>query len=228
MEDLYQFLTQQYYIPLYFIVWLVAVYRYPSYFDTPLKYFPIYLMYTFLTEVLGYFIKHHEEFQFFSEEQYSWHNVIIYNIYSVITTLFYFYIYWEVLKNPKYKKWVVYGTYASMLGYVVSLFFQDPLHATLYYADLGAAFLLLIFIGLYFQEKRKEQMAYPVKHNLMFWISLGLGVFYAISPFLFLIAYEIPKWWIDYGLRNVLKVLIVFMYGSFMAGLILGRRKAFT
>ncbi len=228
MEDLYAFLTQQYYLPLYLIVWLVAVFRYRSYFDTPLKYFPIFLMYTFLTELLGYFIKYHDQFQFFSEEEYSWHNVIIYNIYSVITSMFFFYIYWKILKNPRYKNWVVYGTIASILGYVISLFFQDPLHANLYYADLGASLLLLAFIGLYFKEKRKEPGPYLIKNNLMFWTSLGLGVFYASSPFLFVIAYEIPEWWTNYRLRDVLKVLIVFMYGAFMIGLLLGRRKAFN
>ena len=62
----------------------------------------------------------------------------------------------------------------------------------------------------------------------MFWTSLGLGVFYASSPFLFVIAYEIPEWWTNYRLRDVLKALIVFMYGAFMIGLLLGRRKAFN
>ncbi|MEO2050175.1 MAG: hypothetical protein ABGX00_00310, partial [Allomuricauda sp.] len=166
------------------------------------------MMYTFLTELLGYFIKYHDQFQFFSEEEYSWHNVIIYNIYSVITSMFFFYIYWKILKNPRYKNWVVYGTIASILGYVISLFFQDPLHANLYYADLGASLLLLSFIGLYFKEKRKEPGPYLIKNNLMFWTSLGLGVFYASSPFLFVIAYEIPEWWTNYRLRDVLKALI--------------------
>lgn len=227
MEELYKFIANQYYILLYFLVWLVAVFRYRSYFDTPLKYFPIYLMYTFLTEVLGYLIRFHD-FQFFSEERYSWHNVIIYNIYSVIAFLFFYHLYWRVLKVRKHKNWVRYGAIISGLSYGVSLFFQDPLHMSLYYADLIASMVLLVNIALYFKEKRKEEVpVYVMKHNLMFWISLGLAVFHAFYPFLFLIAFEAPKIWADYQLRQVLIILVLFMYGTFMLGFFISRRKAF-
>lgn len=227
MEGFYTFLTEQYILPLYLIVWIVSVARYRSYFDTPLKYYPIYLMYTFLTEVLGYLIAHHEDFQFFSEEEYNWHNVIIFNIYSVISSQFFYYIYWKVLKIEKHRNWVKYGAVISLLGFVVSLFFQDPFHMNLYFADLLASTILVFAIVLYFKEKGNETSSYPWKHNLMFWMSLGMLVFYAIFPFLFLIAYEIPKIWTEYRLRDVLKVLIVIMYGSFMIGVIFGKRKAF-
>ena len=82
MEELFKFLSEQYIIPFYLIVWLVAMSRYHTYFDTPMKYYPMYLMYTFLTELLGYFIKFHDEFQVVSDSNYDWYNVIIYNIYS--------------------------------------------------------------------------------------------------------------------------------------------------
>lgn len=228
MEELYKFITSQYFTLLYPMVWFVAVLRYRTYFDTPLKYFPIYLMYTFLTELLGYFIKHHDDFQFFSDERYKWHNVIIYNIYAVITFLFFYYIYWRMLKVDKHRNWVKYGAVISILTYVVSLFFQDPLHMNLYYANLVASLILLIDIAFYFKEKMDEgPHLHSMKHNLMFWISLGLAVFHAFFPFLFLIAYEAPKIWAEYQLRQVLKVLILFMYGTFMLGFLISKRKAF-
>ena len=227
MEEFYNFITEQYFLPFYLIVWLVAMVRYRTFFDTPLKYYPIYLMYTFLTELLGYLVKHTDEFQFFSEEKYNWHNVIIFNIYSVIAFAFFFYIYWNVLQSKKHKRWVVYGGMVSFFSYLISLFFQDPLHMNLYYADLIASMVLLFDIGLYVREKRCEEATYPIKHNLMFWTSLSLAVFHAIFPYLFLIAYEAPEIWAQYQLRDVLKVLIIFMYGTFMIGVILGRRTSF-
>lgn len=228
MEELYKFITGQYFILLYPIVWFVAVVRYRTYFDTPLKYFPIYLMYTFLTELLGYFIKYHDDFQFFSDERYKWHNVIIYNIYSVITFLFFYYIYWRVLKKEKHRKWAKYGAIISMSAYVVSLFFHDPFHMNLYYANLVASLVLLVDITLYFKEKGKEEAStHLMKHNLMFWISLGLAVFHIAFPFLFVIAYEAPEIWAKFKLRQVLKVFIVFMYGTFMLGFLISKRKAF-
>ena len=48
--------------PLYALTLLVALIKYPKYYSTPLKYFPILLMYTFLTELLGYFTKNYEVF----------------------------------------------------------------------------------------------------------------------------------------------------------------------
>ncbi len=228
MEEFYKFMATQYHIILYVVVWFAAIVHYRNYFDTPLKYFPVYLMYTFLTELLGYFISFHDSFQFFSDERYNWHNVIIFNIYSVITFPFFYYIYWRVLKNEKHRKWVKHGTVISMSVYVISLFFQDPFHMNLYYADLVASMVLLTIIGLYFKEKKNEGFSpYPLKDNLMFWISLGLAVFHIFFPYLFLIAYEVPEIWAEYQLRQVLKVLILFMYGTFMLGFIISKRKAF-
>lgn len=161
MEEFYKFMATQYHIILYVVVWFAAIVHYRNYFDTPLKYFPVYLMYTFLTELLGYFISFHDSFQFFSDERYNWHNVIIFNIYSVITFPFFYYIYWRVLKNEKHRKWVKHGTVISMSVYVISLFFQDPFHMNLYYADLVASMVLLTIIGLYFKEK-KERRIFPL------------------------------------------------------------------
>ncbi|MBO0329164.1 hypothetical protein [[Muricauda] lutisoli] len=227
MEEFYTFISEQYILPFYLIVWIVAMARYRTYFDTPLKYYPMYLMYTFLTELLGYFIKYFDEFQIIDIEKYSWYNVIIFNIYSVISFLFFYYIYWRVVKNQTYRKWIKIGALTSIIGYVVSLFFQNPLYSNLYYADMLASFILLFNIWLYFKDKRSESSPYPSKHNLMFWMSLGLVIFYSIFPFLFWIGYEIPQIWIDYHLRSVLRILILFMYGTFLVGVLIHSRKAF-
>lgn len=153
MEEFYTFITEQYILPFYLLVWFVAMARYHTYFDTPLKYYPIYLMYTFLTELLGYFIKYFDEFQIINIEKYSWYNVIIFNIYSVISFLFFYYIYWRMVQNKKHKKWIKIGALASISSYVISLFFQNPLYSNLYYADMIASFILLFNIWLYFKEK---------------------------------------------------------------------------
>lgn len=70
--------------PLYAVTLLVALIKYPKYYSTPLKYFPILLMYTFLTELLGYFTKHYEVFHISIFSSFIRHNVIIYNIYNLV------------------------------------------------------------------------------------------------------------------------------------------------
>jgi hypothetical protein len=205
----------------------VAMARYRTYFDTQLKYYPIYLMYTFMTEILGYFIKFHEEFQIVSNNDYDWYNVIIYNIYLTLSYLFFYYIYWKTVKEEKHKKWIRYGAGISLTGYAISLFFQNPFYSDLYYADLLASWVLLFSIWLYLKEKKAEISPYPLRYNLLFWTSAGLAVFQLFFPYLIIIGYEAPNIWITYNFREVLKILILIMYGSFLIGVLIHRRRAF-
>jgi len=227
MEEFSNFISNHYILPFYLLVWIAAMVRYRTYFDTPLKFYPIYLMYTFLTELLGYFIKFYDEFQVVSDNKYDWYNVIVYNIYSVISFSFFYYIYWYAVKQKKYKNWIKIGAAVSLSSYIISLFFQDPFYSNLYYADLVASMILLWSILLYFKEIRLEPYLYPIKHNLMFWTSLGLAIFHIIFPYLQIIGYEAPEIWIEYEFRSILKILILFMYGTFLIGVLIHKRKAF-
>lgn len=184
-------------------------------------------MYTFMTEILGYFIKFHEEFQIVSNNDYDWYNVIIYNIYLTLSYLFFYYIYWKTVKEEKHKKWIRYGAGISLTGYAISLFFQNPFYSDLYYADLLASWVLLFSIWLYLKEKKAEISPYPLRYNLLFWTSVGLAVFQLFFPYLIIIGYEAPNIWITYNFREVLKILILIMYGSFLIGVLIHRRRAF-
>lgn len=225
-QEFLVFLKEQYFIPIYFVTWVISVLTYKKYFDTILKYFPVFIAYTFFTEILGYFIKFHEGFQFFSDERYSWDNVIIYNVYSVVSFLFFYYIYWTILKTEKYKKWVKIGAIVGATGYIISMFFQDPFHINLYYADLVASLILLFAIALYFKEKKEETYPYLMTHNLLFWISLGLVIFHIFFPFIFLMLYEAFDFYYKYHLHKLLIILIVVMYCLFSIGFLISKRKA--
>lgn len=226
-QELVDFVKEHYTIPLYLVAWIISVVRYKRYYDTVLKYFPVFIIYTFLTELLGYFIKHTDEFQFFSDYRYAWHNIIIFNIYSVVSFLFFYYIYWKILKNEKHKVQVKYASVIAILGYLVSLLFQNPFHIGLYWADLVASLALLYCIRLYFVEKRTEQSYYSMRDNLMFWVSIGLFIFHIFFPFIFIAAYDWPIFYYEYRLHEFLMILIVIMYLFFIAGFLLGKRKAF-
>lgn len=227
IQELLNFIEDSYYIPLYLLAWIIAVGRYRSYYDTVLKYFPVFIIYTFLTELLGYFIKHTDEFQFFSDYRYTWHNIIIYNIYSVLSFSFFYYIYWSILKIDKHKTRVKYAAIVGLSSYLISLFFQNPFHKGLYWADLIASIVLLYAIGLYFIEKRKENSYYAMRDNLMFWISIGLFIFHIFFPFIFIAAYDFPIFYYEYQLHEILKIFIVIMYLCFIIGFLMGKRKAF-
>ncbi|TAI49515.1 hypothetical protein [Flagellimonas allohymeniacidonis] len=226
-QEFFEFLKEHYFIPFYFVTWVIAVFSYRKYFDTVLKYLPVLIAYTFFTELLGYFIKYHENFQFFSDERYNWHNVIIYNIYQVVVFSFFYWVYWKTVVTAKHKTWIKYGAIITFVAYLVSLFFQDPFHTNLYYADLVGSLVLLFAIYIYAKEKRADKSAYPLRQNLLFWISLGLAIFYLFFPFIFLIGYLKYEIWAQYNLQTILVILIVLMYALFSIGFILGKRRAF-
>ena len=121
-KELIRLLTEHFYIPLYLLTWIIAVFRYKRFFDTPLKYLPMLIIYTFFTELLGYFIKYNDDFLFFSDDRYAWHNVIIYNVYQLIFFLFFYRVYRRTLKKASHRTWVKYGGYLCVLAYVINSF----------------------------------------------------------------------------------------------------------
>ena len=227
LEDFAKFLWSQFFVLLYLLTWIVSVYRYRRYFDTPLKYLPMLIIYTFFTELLGYFIKYSDEFQFFSDSRFAGHNVIIYNVYQLVFFLFFFEVYRKVIKNRSAKKWIFYGSFLCGLIYLVNALFYNPLHNQLTYAHIVVSFMLASILILYFKEKRIDGVAQPLKYNLLFWVSAGLLVFYSLFPII-LAMYRLK---LSVGvyiyLRPILLSSIVLMYGCFIIGLLAGKRKAF-
>jgi len=223
-----EFLKLNYFIILYFVILVVSIVTYRNYFDTALKLFPIYLAYTLITEILGYFIITFEEFSFFEDASYSWNNVVIYNIYAVLTFIFYCRIYYQVIKKRSFKKYIKWGGSAILFSYLVSSYYQNFLSTGLFYSDLLASLFLLFMIGLYFKERRKTDKSIIEPYNLMFWVSIGLFVFHTFFPILYTTGFLKPEIWIKYHFRDLLKALIMLSYSFFLIGLVLGKRKAFN
>jgi len=227
LRELGKYLIEYFYVPLYLIAWIVAVYRYKRYYDTPLKYFPMLIIYTFFTELLGVLVKYNNNFQFFSDDRYAWHNVIIYNVYQLIFFLFFYRVYYKVLKNESAKKLIKYASYLCIFSYVLNSITYNPLHNKLNYAHIVGSLILIVIILFYFKEKRLEKNPQPWRYNLLAWISIGLLVFYVFFPavlFLGDVNFNIN---IQFYFRHILLGSIAFMYGCFIIGLLLGKRKAF-
>lgn len=187
----------------------------------------MYIAYTFFTELLGYLIVTYKEFSFFTDETYHWYNIIIYNIYSIFVLIFFSYVYYHQLQKARHKKIALYGGAGVLLSFFISCFFQNPLYTGLYYAKSMQSVLMVVLVLLYFKEKLPVKNAPPLKHNLMFWVSLGLIIFHSVFPFLYLTGFLKPEIWIAYRFRDILKVLIIIAYSQFLVGLLLGRRSAF-
>lgn len=226
-QEFIKFLAENYFIPIYFLALTVSIIYYRSYFDTPLKYFPAIIAYTFFNELLGCLLRNYSDFSFFNDLKYSSYNDIIYNIFSIIYFGFFYRVFWKLVSNKKYKKWIFNISMTVMAVYLLSCFWQNPTNTNLFYAHALGSWALLFCIGLYFLEKKQNKEKIIQPSNLVFWISLGLIVFYSLFPILFLIGYLDVDTWEKYELRAVLRVLIVIMYTLIITGFIKGRRRFF-
>ncbi len=209
---------------IYVVAFILSIGTYKKYFDTALRYFPIIIAYTFFNELLGYFIRFKETFAFSSEEQFA--NDIIYNIYYVIFFGYFFFVYWNLVANKNFKRWIRWLAYIGILAFIINSFFYNPLTTSLFYAISIASWFLLSCIIIYLYNLPDWKWGRD-KYNLMTWISVGLVVFFFLFPILYLIGFLKYEIWEQYHLRTVLRILIIVMYGFFCIGFVISRRRAF-
>lgn len=226
-EELFKYLTEHFYVPLYLITWVISIFRYRRYFDTPLKYLPMIIIYTFFTELLGVLIKYNNNFQFFSDGRYAWHNVIIYNVYQIVFFIFFFEVYRKVAQNGTIKKQIRYLSILCILSYIANAIIYNPLHNQMTYGHIIGSLMMVYVIIQYFKEKIQEEKTQPLKFNLMFWISSGLMVFYTLFPIISVIYLLDLNIGIQIYFRPLLLTSIALMYGLIILGLLIGKRKAF-
>ena len=221
------FIKENYFMIVYAITLFISLATYRKYFDTALKYFPIIIAYTFLNEVLGFLVRNYDDISFFKNLKYSNVNEVIYNIYAIIFFGFFFHVYWLIIDDKNYKKWIVTGAVIAFLSYTISLLFQNPIETNLFYAIALSAWLLVLCIILYFKNTIRQGHKFYQSYNLMFWVSIALFIFHLVFPILFVVGYTNYDIWAKYELKSVLKVFIVIMYTLFIIGFIKGRRMAF-
>ena len=69
---------------LYFLALILSITNYHLYYNTILKYLPILIVYTFLTETLGIIIREVDEIQIIYKQEYYNYNTAIFNILKII------------------------------------------------------------------------------------------------------------------------------------------------
>ena len=225
IEQFSHFIKNHHFLVIYGVTWIISVKYYRKYFDTPLRFLPIIIAYTFFTELLGYLIGTSEEYAFFNKLESS--NDIIYNIYGLVFFSYFQFIFWKLVDTILHKKVILILWFISFGGFVVNAFFQNPLIQVLFYATSIAALLLAITVLIYWRDKRPEWSWSIDRYNLVTYISIGLFIFHLIFPFIFLTSFLKNELWFTLNLGNIHKSLIVLMYSLFCLGFIISRRRAF-
>ncbi len=224
-EEYIGFLKQNYFLLVYGVTWIFSVYHYKKYFDTILRYFPILIAYTFFNELLAFLVQSSNQFALLT--RFSSSNAIVYNIYSLVFFPYFYFVYWKLIKNKKYKRWIKYLFLAVLSSFIINSFFKNPLVNALYLPIAFAAIVLVTSIVLYQLDKKDRWQFNLEKHNLVSWVSLGLFCFYLIFPVIFLINYFHLYFWAKFNLGTLQKGLIVIMYLFFCMGFMVSKRSAF-
>ena len=212
---------------LYFITVGVALYRYPRYYDTPLKYFPILLMYTFLNEVLGKIIYVFEDVSLVLGPIF-YNNWIIYNIYNLIFYLYFYFTFHNYIKNERDRKLIRSGGIVLLVVSVVNAFFQDFTYESQVYAYVIGGIFLIICVLLHAKQQKQIKGQWFDQYNLLSWLGLGILVFYVgyLPIKIMRYYYALEGIYENPGVRLVHITLILAMNVCFILGFIKMRRKS--
>lgn len=212
------FLKDNYFILLYGVTLIIALLRYKRYYSSIVKYFPIIIIYTIVSEVLGYFIRDFEDFQIVYENKYQYANYIIFNVYDLVFFFYFYFLFWKTMKNKEHKAIIKYGSLVYLVSALINPFFQNVYIYPQLYASTIGSIVLIIAVYLYFRQNWNQK---GKKHDLILWIGGGLLVFNIFFPIISIISFFDYPSYEKFKLRQVHYVLIVAMYMCFIMGFIL-------
>lgn len=199
------------------ITGVVGLICFKKYSNTFLKYFLYVLWLVILVEFTISILKHNYEIK---------PNHFIYNVLTSLQYVYYFMLYYRMISKPAYKKWVKGFLIVFIASVIVNfLWFQklDVTAAFHSYTFTVGAILLIVTIGLFLVEILYSEKVLYFKRYLMFWISVGLFVFYTgIIPFVLSINF-LPALLSSDSLAINFFTLNFLMYTCFTVGFILSR-----
>jgi len=213
--------------PLYTVTLFVALMRYQNYYSSPLKYFPVLLAYTLLTELLGFLTMNYDEFQISIFTSIVSHNVFIYNIYNLVFFNYFFYVYWCYLKDKKSKSFILYGAIFFLIISIINLFFQNFKFESQVYSYITGAILILFCTVLFLWEYFRSSKKLDYKDKGMKWISIGLFIFHlGYGPIKISRYYNYLNQLNELvHVRRIHLTLIILMYICFIIGFLKMKRK---
>ncbi len=218
------YLLDNYFMPLYFIALVLSLIKYQLYYDTVLRYFPILLTYTFLTEVLGLIVRDVDDIQLVYRQEYYNYNTIIFNIYDVIFFLYFFYVYYQLNDNRLTKIIIKYGGITFLLTCIGNLFLQDFFTEPQNFAIIIGSVILIYTVSTYLYKLIITKHRLPIYRNLLFWLSIGILFFYICYPIsMYILSFEYD-FFILHNLSKYHYISIGVFYTCIIIGLILMKR----
>lgn len=166
------------FVPIYGITLVMAMIRYPKYFDTSLKYFPILLLYTFLNDLLGDLIYKYDSFSLAFNEVYNDYYFVIYNIYNIVFFLYFLYLFRNYIESRRFRKLIKYAALTFLAASFINPFFQDFFLEYQYLTFFVGSVFIIVCIARYLYEDYKNRKAGLKTKNILFFIGTGLLVYH--------------------------------------------------
>jgi hypothetical protein len=215
-------LLEHLFLFIYGTALILALFRYPMYFDTPLKYYPILLMYTFINETFGYLIKINTEFNPIFTDWLSNNTMIFYNIFNLTNFLYFIYIFQHFSQNRTYKKIIsILGLFFFIISFI-NIFIESFLYKIQTYSYIAGGLIIIYCSIIYLKQNRGVIRKKIAKQSLLYWISIGLLIFYIgylpIKTYYALSSFENTD--LYYHIRRMHITLVGIMYSFISYGFI--------
>lgn len=196
-----------------FITFVIGVLNFKKFRASTLKYFVFFIGYVLISEIIANSL---------SVQKIS--TVVVNNSYFVGSNLFYLFFYSRILTKLKYKKlaYIFAGVFVLSV-FMNTIFFQTFINAIQTYSLILGMLFVSILIILFFSEIMNSDKILVLKKLTIFWISIGVLLFnLGIIPVL--VVGELIQWSgiFDY----ILLLLNVLMYGCFIIGFLITKKKS--
>lgn len=216
METLLDYL-QLIFLALYLIVFVFSLYKFPEYKDSALKYLPLIFFFTLATEYVGYFIR----------DDFNNINNFSHNFYYLLHFSFFFYVFKEMIDNDRFKKNIKIGIVVFWLFFLSDIVFTDIFNDSFTRTYIAGAGIMVFCIIQYYISILQSSLVLVVKNDLLFWISVGLFLFYIG----YLPIKIIRTWFYNFNsfyelLQLIQFSLIIIMYLCFLTGFLWMKKRS--
>jgi len=206
------------FLALYAIVFVISLIKFPLYKKTPLKFLPLILFFTVMAEYLGKYLKDLGNIHF---------NIVVHNIYYLVHFSFFFYVFMKMIDKARFKKYIRISLGVFLIFFLSDLVFTGILENSFTRTYIAGAGILVFCIILYYVSILQSSLVLIVKNDLLFWISVGLFLFY-----IGYIPIKIIKTWFykssdffDF-LLVIQFTLIIIMYLCFLTGFLWMKKRS--
>ncbi len=194
---------------------LFAFIFYKKYSHTYLRFFPWLLLYVFLNEIFaGYFY------------EVVGNNARFYNVYNIIFFLYFYFVFYTNEHRKAYKRLILLAASCFVIVCIINSFTQSFVSEPQLIAYLFGACVLLFCIILYFIEILYTPQILHIRKDLLFWVSIGLLLFY-VGYIPIKVAREFfehkGKDYITLGIVH--RILVMIMNTCFIIGFLWTRKK---